>query len=151
MATTAPSCPISGKIVNENVIRWIAFYVVITSCIALFTQSVYPVLLLALDFGLRGFKQEKYSPFRWLGLQCVKRFGFQFKATDYAPKLFASRVGLVAVLTWTVVALLHFSTAYWIIGSILVLFATLESGFAVCVGCIIYQKFQALGIIKVSA
>lgn len=149
MANTAPSCPISGKIVNENVIRWIAFYVVITSCIALFTQSIYPVLLLVLDFGLRGFKQEKFSPFSWLGLQSVKLLGFQFKATNHAPKLFASRIGLVAVLTWSAVALLELSTAYWIIGSILVLFATLESGFALCVGCIIYQKFQALGIIKI--
>lgn len=149
MANQAPSCPINGKIVNENVIRWIAFYVVITSCIALFTHSIFPVLLLVLDFGLRAFKLETFSPFRKLGMVSVKTLGFQYKATDYAPKLFASRVGFCAVAFWSIVALFQLSTTFWIIGSVLVLFATLESGFALCVGCMLYQKFQALGIIKV--
>ena len=150
MKQTAPSCPISGKIVNENVIRWIAFFVVITSSIALFTHSWIPVVVLLADFGLRAFQCEKYSPFRWLALQVVKKSGFSFKATDYAPKLFASRIGFAATLGWTLAVFLQFEAVFWTIGSILVVFATLESGFALCVGCIIYQKLQALGLIKVT-
>lgn len=151
MRNTAPSCPISTRIVNENVIRWIAFLVVVTSLAALLTESFIPVLLLLADFGLRAFKLEKFSPFRWLSIQLVRHLGFGFKATNHAPKLFASRVGLAAVIAWMLSGMLAASAAFWIIGSILVVFATLESGFAVCVGCIIYQKLHAIGLIHVSS
>lgn len=151
MRNTAPSCPISTQIVNENVIRWIAFLVVVTSLTALLTGSLIHVFLLLVDFGLRAFTLEAFSPFRWLSIQLVRHLGFGFKATNHAPKRFASRVGFAAVIAWTLSGILDASLAFWIIGSVLVVFATLESAFAVCVGCILYQKLHAIGLIHVSS
>lgn len=151
MEEVGVSCPISERIVNENIVRLIAFFVVATSCIALLTHSIVPVVILFVDFGLRAFLLDRFSPFKWLALKFGGLINIGFKPTNHAPKLFAARVGFTAVLVWLIIGLFGLTVPFWIVGSVMVGFATLESGFAICVGCIMYQQLTTFGLIKVSA
>jgi hypothetical protein len=134
------SCPVNYKQVNEIAIRMIAMQVLFIGSAALFFQSPIIAAFLFADFGLRAFGLGQWSPLRYAAHKTVTHFKLGYKATNEAPKKFAATVGFVVVGFFSILLFVKLSVLASIIGGFLVLFATLESGFGICVGCILYQQ-----------
>jgi hypothetical protein len=140
MEKTGLSCPVNDKQVNEIVIRLVAMQVIFAVVTALYFQSAYIAALLCIDFGVRAFGFSHLSPLRYIAQKTVTHFQLGYKASNEAPKKFAATVGFVVMASLTVLLLLEYSFAATIIGGFLLLFATLESAFGICVGCMVYQQ-----------
>lgn len=131
-------CPVSPERVDENQVRITALFVVLM--MGMFFISGSPVFpsLLAVDFFIRAFTGLSYSPLSYLASRIVKVIGTQTVLIDKAPKVFASRIGLMFIMLTTLGALLPWSLLAYISGSVLVLFAFLECGLNFCMGCWVY-------------
>jgi hypothetical protein len=139
MEITGASCPVSGKQVNETVVRLVAAQVIILTGISLITQQYWISIALAIDFFLRAFTNRRYSVLKWSAFQLQELFGLSYKFTDEAPKRFAAGIGFAVMLLLIFSQLIGWSIFSAVIGGMLVLFASLESLFAICVGCYLYQ------------
>jgi predicted membrane channel-forming protein YqfA (hemolysin III family) len=64
------------------------------------------------------------------------------KLIDAGGKKFASKVGFILFLILTIASFLQLPEVVYAIGGMLVLFATLESVLAYCVGCKVYALFS---------
>src|SRR5690606_32391400 len=122
-------CPIDGNKVNEPTVRTVAGLVVIITVTALATQSFIPFAFLSYDFFIRGFLNREGSLLRWIAVKIVDTFDFPPKLIDSAPKRFAAKVGFVFSLTLSILALLQLFTAFYVVGTILLVCAVLESVF----------------------
>jgi len=131
-------CPVSPDRVDENQVRITALFVVLM--MGMFFISGSPVFpsLLAVDFFIRAFTGLSYSPLSYLASLIIKVIGTQTVLIDKAPKVFASRIGLMFTLVTTLGALLHWYLLAYLSGSVLVLFAFLECGLNFCMGCWVY-------------
>lgn len=134
------SCPINDKQVNEIVIRMIAMQVIFVGFAALYFRNPYIAGLLFLDFGLRAFGLNQWSPLKYLAQKTVTHFQLGYKATNEAPKKFAATIGFFVVGLFTVLLFLQFFVSASLVGGILLLLASLEAGFGFCVGCMLYQQ-----------
>ena len=134
--------------VNEKAARVVAGCVVIVSLIALATGWLWLTLPLALGFIARVASGPRFSPF---GLRATRviapRLG-PAKLVAGPPKRFAQLIGAVVTTSATVA---YFG--YGAIGvtqillGVIVIAATLESVFAVCLGCIIFGWLMRAGLI----
>ena len=140
MERAGASCPVNGKQVNEIVIRMIAMHVVFSILAALYFQNAYIAALLFFDFGFRAFGIGRFSLLRYSAQKTVTHFQLGYKATNEAPKKFAATVGFVVVGMFSAALFLELTLPAGIIGGILLLLASLEALFGICVGCIIYQQ-----------
>jgi apolipoprotein N-acyltransferase len=140
MEKTGLSCPVNDKQVNEIVIRLVAMQVIFAVVTALYFQNAYIAALLWIDFGVRAFGFSHLSPLRYIAQKAVTHFQLGYKASNEAPKKFAATVGFVVMGSLTVLVFLEYSFTATIIGGFLLLFATLESVFGICVGCVVYQQ-----------
>jgi len=102
-----------------------------------FTDIIYFVIAIVVDYLIRAFTTLKFSPFSWLAYQITRLVKLQEKQIDKAPKIFAARVGFLFALATVVLFYIH-PTSSVIIGSLLMGFALLESVFNFCVGCVVY-------------
>jgi hypothetical protein len=68
----------------------------------------------------------------------VNALNLNRKETDKAPKIFAARLGFIMSLTISLLMLLNLNTAVFVVGGMLIFFASLEFALAICMGCIIY-------------
>lgn len=136
MAQINLDCPIDGVQVNENKVRLIAGFVLLTALLYLLTGWGLLLLLLVADFGLRVFKLPKFSTFGKVAEFVVRQLHLPFKGTDQAPKRFAAGIGLVFSITMLVLYSLGINTFF--ITSTLIVFAMLESFAGFCAGCYVY-------------
>jgi hypothetical protein len=139
-------CPISPYRINETVARLVALTMVTLIALYALTGLVWIALFIALDYFIRGFTHLPYSPASWFALQVTDQFFLSGKLIDKAPKIFAARVGFL--LAFSGVLLFFISpTASIVAVLILMFFATLESVFNYCVGCVMYTLlvFPILG------
>lgn len=143
MATTNELiCPTDGVKINETKVRLVAGLVLLTALTYLSTGWLALPILLAVDFGLRGFQFGTYSPLGAIAQGLVNGFGLAYKATDQAPKQFAARIGLVFGLLITGLHLAQVSTI--IPTLVLATFAALESLAGFCAGCHLYTYYVRL-------
>jgi predicted secreted protein len=140
MENEGTSCPVNDKQVNEIAIRLVAMQVIFITATALYFQTPYIAVLLVLDFGFRAFGFSHLSPLKFIAQKTVSHFQLGYKATNEAPKRFAAKVGLFVVTLFSVSIFLQIHWLSLLLGTGLLLFAVLESGFGICVGCIIYQQ-----------
>jgi hypothetical protein len=133
-------CPISPLRVNENVVRVTALLIALLALLYVFTASPLIVLLLMVDFYIRGFTELKYSPLSWLAAQI--RTGLQLPEvmTDKAKKIFSARVGFLFTVAILVLYFVNPLSSV-IVALVLMSFALLESVFNLCVGCLVYTYF----------
>lgn len=139
METQGLSCPVSGKKVDETVVRLIAAQVVIGTLIAVWQNWYWLTALLLIDFGIRAFTSYPFSLLRLNAVKINRVLDFQGKVQDEAPKKFAAGIGFGMMLL-----LLIAQAAGWImtagaLGFTLIGFASLEWLFSVCVGCYLFQ------------
>ena len=131
-------CPISDKRLDEHITRFNALLVVLLVSAGLLFNSAIFLVFLTIDFGIRAFSIARYSPVNYLSMQMVNALSLHKKEIDRAPKVFAARIGFLMSLIITVLMVLQLNTASYIVGGILMFFASLEFALAVCMGCIMY-------------
>lgn len=131
-------CPISADRVNEHVVRATALLIAALAVAYLASGARWIPLLMAVDFGIRGFWRRDRSVAARLAGAIVARFGRPAVMIDFAPKLFAARVGF---LFTAAITLSHgmFPTAAQILAGMLIVFALLEGIGNICVGCLVYS------------
>jgi hypothetical protein len=135
------------RIVNEKAARTVAAGVALTGIVALATGWHWLLIPLALGFWARVLAGPRYSPLALLATRVVApRLG---PPRDVAgpPKRFAQGMG-AAITTAGVVALaLGWTTVTTILLAALVVAATLESVFALCIGCQVFALLIRAGVV----
>lgn len=131
-------CPISSLMIDERKSRMNAALSLLVLLIYFYTLSFWWVLLLGIDFALRGFGRGAYSPIALLGGWLVKTFHLQNGKINAGPKIFAARIGMVFCALVFLFALLQLPIAAIITAAVLTLFAFLEAVFGFCMACYIY-------------
>ena len=124
--------------VNEKAARTVAACVVVLSLLALLTPLRWLVVPLALGFWLRVAAGPRFSPFGLLATKLVApRLGTP-KLVPGPPKRFAQLIGATvstaAAACWASGAV----GASQILLGLLIVAAGLESGFALCLGCLAF-------------
>lgn len=123
---------------NENVVRIIAAEVVGLTLLALFTHWEFILILLAVDFALRAFTYQT-SPLASIAKLISKTLKIAPKPIFAAPKKFAAGLGFGFTLIALILFAFQFDIAAYIVGSILILCAVLESAFKICIGCSVHS------------
>lgn len=136
------SCPISPERVNENVVRIIAFIVAVIAITCVVFSNYWAIVFLLFDFALRAFTTGKFSLLKFIAIKIADGLSLSPKMKDLAPKKFAATLGFGFCLLITAVFIFDFYNAALIFTSIMIVFALLESLFAICVGCYIYSFLQ---------
>lgn len=131
-------CPISDKRVDEQVTRINALIGILMITAGLIFNAVFFMIVLTVDFYIRAFSNARYSPVSFISHRMADALNLNKKEIDKAPKIFAARIGFLMSLAITVLMILQLNTAAFVIGGVLVFFATLEFALAVCMGCILY-------------
>lgn len=137
-------CPIEGTLINEPTVRVVAALVAITAAVGIYFQSPVVFLFLTFDFFVRGYNKKEWSLFRYFGIKTVTIIDVKEKLIDAGGKKFASKVGFMLSAILSVAAFLQLPLLVYALGGMLVLFATLESVLAYCVGCKIYTLYSRL-------
>lgn len=131
-------CPVSGERVDENMVRATAFGVVMIMGLFLITGLwIFPAFL-GIDFFIRAFTSNPFSPLSWMGSKLVRLLSVEPVWIDKAPKVFAARIGFVFSMLTLAGTLLGLELLATISASTLVLFAFLECGLNFCMGCWVY-------------
>ena len=68
---------IAARQINENKVRFIAFWVLLSTLLYLLFPVIVIPLLLSADIALRAFDLGSYSPFAQLSDTAIKVFGFE--------------------------------------------------------------------------
>jgi len=138
----SPSCPISTRRVDSNMIRVISFQVALFTAILLITQESLFALVILFDFFIRALRQSNFSPFQIVGKFVLSGWGVAPKLCDESPKRFALYLGLVTSLFLVIFYVAGFTTFATVIAVILLICALLETLFDFCIGCKVYYAIQ---------
>lgn len=138
------SCPVSIERVNESVVRVVAFLVALIAICCLIFSNYWAIAFLIFDFAARAFTTGKRSLLKYAAIKLVKVLSLPQQMTDLAPKKFAATLGFVFCLLITAMSLFNFPTLALALTIVMIVFALLESLFAICVGCHVYSFLQAL-------
>ena len=144
----SPSCPISTRRVDSNMVRLISFQVALFTVILLITQESAFALILLFDFLMRTIRQPNLSPFHVVGKFILSGWGVAPKLCDESPKRFALYLGLVISLFLFVFYVAGFTVFATAISIILLICALLETLFDFCIGCKIYYAIQIMNTMK---
>ena len=138
--------------VNEVAARTVAAGVVVLSLGTLILsfadeRFLWLSVVLALGFVARVATGPRLSPLGQLATRVVApRIGHE-KLVPGPPKRFAQAIGAFVTITTAVLVALGFVVGPQLLLVVMVVFATLESVFAICVGCIIFGALMKRGII----
>jgi hypothetical protein len=135
------------RVINEKAARTVAAVVALTGAIALLTGAHWLLIPLAYGFWARALAGPRFSPLAQLATKVVApRLG---PPRDVAgpPKRFAQGMG-AGMTTLGVLALaVGWGTLAGVLLALLVAAATLESAFALCIGCQIFAGLMRAGIL----
>ena len=136
---------------NETSARLVAGGVVIISTTFLLTNSTLILLALTYGFAARVAAGPTFSPLALLVTRIVTpKLNFNHKFVPGPPKRFAQTIGLTFAASALVLTLLDYSFAANLVIAALIFAATLESVFAICLGCIMFSFLMKLGVIPQS-
>jgi hypothetical protein len=138
--------------VNEKAARVVAAGVALASALTLATGWYWLLVPIAYGFVARVLTGPTLSPLGQFATRiAAPRLG-EPKHVPGPPKRFAQAIGAVCTVTAAIFALaLDWGTAADVILAMMVVFATLESGFALCVGCKIFAGLMAIGVVPAAA
>ena len=131
-------CPISFKQVNERAVQINAALAVLSIIFFLFTPYKWIILILAIDFFIRGFLNLSYSFYSAISKTILRIFKIKPLMVNAGPKIFAAKIGFVFCCMIAVFYLFNFQRISLVIGSVFVFFAALEAIFRFCIACRIY-------------
>jgi hypothetical protein len=134
--------------VNEKAARVVAGGVALLAAVILATGWQWLLVVLAYGFWARVLTGPTLSP---LGRFATRVAAPRLGAPRYVagpPKRFAQAIGAVVTTLAAISALvLGWTTAADVLTALLLVFATLESVFAFCVGCRIFAALMAAGLV----
>ncbi len=138
--------------VNETSARLVAAGVASQGVLFLAVRQWWVLVPLVYGFLARVLTGPRLSPLGQLVTRVITpRLHVEHRMVAGSPKRFAQGVGLtfsgVALLSWG----LRATTISFVLIVGLVAAATLESGFAVCLGCIAYRQLSRLGVVRADA
>jgi hypothetical protein len=131
-------CPISFKQVNERAVQINAALAIFSIIFFFFTPYKWIILILAIDFFIRGFLNVSYSFYSAISKTILRIFKIKPIMVNAGPKIFAAKIGFIFCCMIAVSYLLNFHRISLIIGSIFVFFAALEAIFRFCLACRVY-------------
>ncbi|HEY5878004.1 MAG TPA: DUF4395 domain-containing protein [Nakamurella sp.] len=136
--------------VNEKVARSVGGLVVLLTVATLVIRSPWLLWAQAIGFVLRVAFGPRVSPFAVLASRVIAPRLGPAKLVPGPPKRFAQTIGAVLSVSALVAYYLGAPTASWVLVAMITVAAFLESVFAICLGCIIFGRLQAIGVIPAS-
>ncbi|AZG45086.1 DUF4395 domain-containing protein [Gordonia insulae] len=148
MARSLPSALTFPNPVNDYAARSTAGLVIVLAIVTVAVNNPLLYALLALGFLLRVMAGPRYSPFGQLSVRViVPKIWRKTKLVPGPPKRFAQTIGLVFSGTALVLSLLGLGLAAQIVIGGLIIAATLEFVFGLCLGCTAFGFLQRHGVI----
>ena len=138
----SPSCPISTRRVDSNMVRIISFQVALFTTLFLITEESSFALVILFDFFMRALRLSNFSPFEFVGKFVLRGWGVAPKLCDESPKRFALYLGLVTSLFIVIVYFAGFTIIATVVAAVLLICALLETLFDFCIGCKLYYVIQ---------
>ena len=134
--------------VNEISARIVAGGMATLTALALALGEPWLVVAMAALFAAHVLAGPRISPLARAALALGARLPFDKRYVPGPPKRFAQGIGLV-VTTTAAILLLGFgaSTPGWALVTLILVFATLEAGFAICAGCEIFKVLMRLRLV----
>ncbi|WP_319500262.1 DUF4395 domain-containing protein [uncultured Draconibacterium sp.] len=132
-------CPVSIEKIDSNVSRLTVFINVVLMGLFLFSQNPLFIGIVACDYFIRAVLKVEYSPIRFFAINIISALNVKKKPINLAPKIFASRLGLICAITAAILQLLGYSTGALITAGLLMVLSIMDSVFNFCVGCLIYN------------
>lgn len=135
--------------VNEKAARVVAAGVVLLSLLALLPGLTWLAVPIAVGFLLRVASGPRFSPLGLLATRLVApRLGAP-KLVPGPPKRFAQAIG-ATLSTAAAISAVGFGAlgAAQVLLGLIVVAATLESAFAVCLGCLLFAQLMRVGVIS---
>ncbi len=137
--------------VNEKAARIVAGVVALASAITVVFGEYWLLVPIAYGFVARVLTGPRLSPLGRVAMKVAPRLGEPVYVPG-PPKRFAQGIGAVCTTAAAIFALaLGWTTAADVVLAMMVVFATLESAFALCVGCKIFGVLMTLGVIPAKA
>lgn len=133
------ACPVNPHVIDERTARLTALFILVLLVLALWSRSPWIALLMAIDFGLRGFGLGRSSPLARLASSLRSAVGASPELVNAGPKQFAAKIGLTFSLVMAATQTAGLGTSATVVGGALGACAALEGFFGLCVGCYIYQ------------
>jgi hypothetical protein len=134
--------------VNEKAARVVAGVVAITSVVILLTGAHWLLVPLAYGFWARVLTGPTLSPLGRLSMRVIAPRLGPPKYVPGPPKRFAQGIGAALTSAAAVLALgFGAGTAADVLTGLLVVAATLESVFALCLGCQIFALLMRAGLV----
>ena len=136
---------------NETSARLVAGGVVLISAAFLITNSTVILLALTYGFAARVVAGPAFSPLALIVTRIITpKLNFNHKFVPGPPKRFAQTIGLTFAATALILSSLDYSLAAKLVIVALIFAATLESVFAICLGCIMFSFLMKRGVIPQS-
>lgn len=132
-------CPISTVKVNGHVSRLAVFTSALLMMVFLITLQPWLLAIVAIDCAIRAVGHNQYSPLCFLSNVIIKAIGLAPQMVDKAPKMFASRLGLMCAVAGLTFILFNQVVASRAVIAFFTLLALADSVLNFCVGCVIYH------------
>lgn len=133
--------------INEKAARTVASVVALTALVALVTGWTWLVIPLAYGFWARVIAGPTFSPLAQFATRvAAPRLGSPVIVAG-PPKRFAQAMGAAMTTAALVAWLLGAGTVVTVLLVMLVVAATLEAAFAVCLGCIVFGWLMRAGLV----
>jgi hypothetical protein len=135
--------------VNEGSARLVAGGVVVASAVTIALGQPWLIALIAYGFVARVLSGPTFSPLAQLATRVIApRLHVQARYVPGPPKRFAQGIGATLSVTAAVLALaLGQDTAAYVLLGLLIVAATLESVFGLCLGCLAFARLMRAGVI----
>jgi hypothetical protein len=135
------------SVINEKAARTVAGCVALAGIVALATGAHWLLVPLAYGFWARVLTGPRLSPLAQLATKVVApRLGAP-KEVPGPPKRFAQGMGAAITTLGVVALLLGWTAVTTVLLALLVAAATLESVFALCIGCQVFAALMRTGVI----
>jgi hypothetical protein len=137
--------------VNETSARLVAAAVAVIAVAAIAFQQGWLIPVLAYGFVARALSGPTLSPLALVATRIVTpRLPLQHRYSPGPAKRFAQSIGAVFTLTATAVHFAGFQVEAFALVAVIALFASLEAGFGLCVGCKAFFLGMRLGLVPPS-
>ncbi len=137
-------CPFSPKTVNETAVRLVALFTLTLTLVGILSSLQWIALFLCFDFFVRGFTDRPLSLLRLLAKTILKSLRLKPEMINAGPKIFAAKIGFFFTAIITLTAFMELNLIANVLAVLLILLASLEAFFKVCVGCHLYSALQTL-------
>jgi hypothetical protein len=135
------------RVINEKAARTVAGVVALTGIVALATGAHWLLIPLAYGFWARVLTGPRLSPLAQLATKVVAPRLGEPKEVPGPPKRFAQGMGATMTTLGVLALALGWTAVTTVLLAMLVAAATLESVFAVCIGCQVFAGLMRAGIL----